>query len=126
MGKEKNKKVGGERKKMKKKKLAIISFLLCLLCIGIVSACSYFHVLPTNGIGYWTKMKEDSKVIVANVTEHIVCDNGMLHLEFDLINTDGKVKGVEVWVYFKDGASNGGNILEEKYFFIIFKLLQII
>jgi hypothetical protein len=104
--------------KIEKRKLAIISFLLCLLCIGIASACSYFHVLPINGIGYWTKHKEDSKVIVMNVSEHITCNNGMLHLDFKLKNTDGKVNDVEVWIYFKDGASNGGNVLIEKYIYV--------
>lgn len=103
---------------MKKRTLAIIGLTLAILTISIVSACSYFHVLPINGIGYYTKQKEDSKVIIANVTEHITCNNGMLHLEFDVVNTDGTVKKVELWVYFKDGAGNGGNVLLEKYFLI--------
>jgi hypothetical protein len=101
--------------KISKKRLAICISVLAIALIGTAFACSYFHVLPTNGIGYWTKQKEDSKVIVANVTEHIVCDNGLLHIEFNLINTDGKVKGVELWLYFKDSS---GTILEEKYFYV--------
>jgi hypothetical protein len=84
-----------------------------LAVVGIVSACSYFNVLPTNGIGYWTKQKEASVVIITGVTEHIICDNGLLHVEFDVTNTDGKVKNVELWMYFK---SSTGTVLEEKYF----------
>lgn len=102
---------------MRKKFAVIISVVLLIaIAVAVVSACSFFNTLPINGIGYWTKPKESSVVIVANVSEHITCNNGLLHLEFDLVNTDGKVKGVELWVYFKDGAPNGGNILQQKYF----------
>jgi hypothetical protein len=106
---------------MNKRKLIIVGAILLVAFIfaGLAMACSnYFFTLPTNGIGYWTKQKESSVVVIANVTEHITCNNGLLHLEFDVTNTDGKVNGVELWVYFKDGTSNGGNILEQKYVLI--------
>lgn len=99
------------------KKIALVLIPIVLATIiGSVVACNFFFTLPTNGIGYWTKPKETSVVIVTNVTEHITCNNGLLHVEFDLVNTDGKVKGFELWVYFKDGTPNGGNILQQKYF----------
>lgn len=88
-----------------------------MIC-AIGYSCNFFHDLPINGLGYWTKQKEDSKVIIGNVTEHIVCENGLLHVEFDIYNSDGTLRNVELWVYFKDGAANGGNVLEEKYYLI--------
>jgi hypothetical protein len=90
--------------------------LVLLAVVGLGSACGYFFNLPTNGIGYWTKPKETSVVVVQNVTEHITCNNGLLHIEFDVVNTDGKVNNVELWVYFKDGSGNGGIILQQRYF----------
>jgi len=105
---------------MKTRRKILLALIPILLALAVVSAlaCSYFFTLPTNGIGYFTKPKETTVVIVANVTEHITCNNGLLHLEFDLVNTDGKVNNLEVWVYFKDGASNGGNVLQQKYIFV--------
>ena len=101
----------------KRKNLAFVIAVLLVsaILIGVVVGCGYFFTLPTNGIGYWTKPKETSVVVVANVSEHITCNNGLLHLEFDVVNTDGPVKGVELWIYFKDGAANGGNVLQERY-----------
>ena len=98
--------------------VALVVLLIALVSVSIAFGCGFFHDLPISGIGYWTKQKEDSKVIVANVTEHITCNNGMLHLEFNLINTDGKVKQVELWIYFKDNTPNGGNVLIEKYILV--------
>jgi uncharacterized membrane protein len=99
-------------------KYTIIAMLVLLALACSALACSFFVTLPTNGIGYYTKPKEVSVVIVANVSEHITCNNGLLHLEFDLVNTDGALKNVELWVYFKDDAANGGNVLIEKYYLI--------
>lgn len=102
-----------------KKKLAILAIALAItIAIGSVAACTYFFNLPINGIGYFDKPKEETKVLVQNVTEHITCPNGFLHLEFYLNNTDGAVQNVELWIYFRDGANNGGNVLEERYLYI--------
>lgn len=104
-----------------RKNIKIVALAVLLIALAIVSvafACGFFHELPINGIGYWTKQKEDSKVVVINVNEHITCNNGMLHLEFDLMNTDGKVKQVELWIYFKDNTPNGGNTLIEKHILV--------
>lgn len=103
---------------MKKRLYVLIAIMAVAIVIAVGYSCTYFFELPINGIGYWTKNKEASKVIVVNVTEHITCNNGLLHIEFDLKNTDGAVKGVELWMYFKDGAPNGGNTLEERYFYV--------
>ena len=90
---------------MNKKKFVLIASLLLTIVMMVATAiaCSgYFFTLPTNGIGFWSKQKEPSVITIENITEHITCANGMLHIEFDLRNTDDKVSNVELWVYFKD------------------------